>query len=92
MFVTHKILQLLYMDSIDLGENNIPLGWLPRVRWYETQMLLDFTNLYEKCKGMLAKEAYLNRKVSKNVSSRFYRQRTLYMGFIKFVPAVRITL
>ena len=54
-------------------------------------MLLDFTNLYENCKGMLAKEAYLNRKVSKNVISRFYRQRTLYMGFIKFVPAVKIT-
>jgi len=52
------------MDSIDLGENNMPLGWLPRVRWYETQHLLDFTNLYENCKGIRAKEAYLNRKVN----------------------------
>ena len=55
--------QILYMDSIDLGESNIPLGWIPRIRWYEPRMLLDFTNLYEKCKGMKAKEAFLNRKV-----------------------------
>ena len=58
------MLQILYMDRIDLGENNIRLGWLPRVRWYETQHLLDFTNLYENCKGIRAKEAYLNRKVN----------------------------
>jgi len=55
--------QILYMDNIDLGESNIPLGWIPRIRWYEPRMLLDFTNLYEKCKGMKEKEAFLNRKV-----------------------------
>ena len=53
------------MDSIDLGDNNIPLHCYPRVLWYETQLLHDFTKCYEKCKGPKLKEAYLNRKVRK---------------------------
>jgi len=56
-------LQLLYLDSIDLFENNIPLDRRPRIRWYDPQLLNDFTNHYEKCKGQKAKEAYLTRKV-----------------------------
>ena len=51
------------MDSIDLGDNNIPLSWTPRIRWYDPKDLLEFTNHYEKCKGLKAKEAYLNREV-----------------------------
>ena len=62
-FFANILSQILYMDSIDLGGNNIPLGWYPRINWYEPRFLLDFTNNYEKCKGMKAKEAYLNRKV-----------------------------
>ena len=51
------------MDAIDLGANNVPLSWYPRVLWYETQLVHDFARCYEKCKGPKAKGAYLNRKV-----------------------------
>ena len=54
------------MDNIDLGENNIPLTWSPRIRWYDPKDLLEFTNHYEKCIGLKAKEAYLDRKVVQN--------------------------
>ena len=54
------------MDNIDLGENNIPLSWSPRIRWYDPKDLLEFTNHYEKCKVLKAKEAYLDRKVVQN--------------------------
>jgi len=55
-------LELLYMDAIDLGANNVPLSWYPRVLWYETQLVHNFARCYEKCKGPKAKGAYLNRK------------------------------
>ena len=51
------------MDSVDLESNNIPWSWCPRVRWYETRVMQEFNNHFEKCKGLQAKEAYLNRKV-----------------------------
>ena len=54
------------MDNIDLGENNIPVTRSPRIRWYDPKDLLEFTNHYEKCKGLKAKEAYLDRKVVQN--------------------------